>query len=400
MAVQPEVEHPRKAYGWAARDTSGVLSPFLFSRRREIVGEVTEVGSKVEKFKMNTLLSAFPMAYLLMLLAPLLCAGITVYGPLRYFGLDKPGLHSGVVGLGGLGHPVVKFAKALGLKVTVISTSPNKKEEAIQHLGADSFLVSRDQDQMKLHPPMPLIDLLKSHGKLVAVGAPEKPPELLLPTLILDLIEMAVQPEVEHPRKAYGWAARDTSGVLSPFLFSRRKTGEKDVTFKMNTLLSAFPMAYLLMLSAPLLCAGITVYGPLRYFGLDKPGLHSGVVGLGGSGHLVVKFAKALGLKAAICTLDGIIDTVFAVHPLMPLIDLLKSHGKLVAVGAPEKPPELLLPTLILGRKSVAGSYFGGSKETQEMIDFLREHNIRPEIEVIPMDYVNTAMRETSESRC
>ena len=82
--------------------------------------------------------------------APLLCAGITVYGPLRYFGLDKPGLHLGVVGLGGLGHLAVKFAKALGLKVTVISTSPNKKEEAIQHLGADSFVVSRDQDQMKV----------------------------------------------------------------------------------------------------------------------------------------------------------------------------------------------------------------------------------------------------------
>ena len=82
--------------------------------------------------------------------APLLCAGITVYSPLRYFGLDKPGLHVGVVGLGGLGHMAVKFAKALGAKVTVISTSPNKKEEAIQHLGADSFLISRDQDQMQV----------------------------------------------------------------------------------------------------------------------------------------------------------------------------------------------------------------------------------------------------------
>ena len=83
--------------------------------------------------------------------APLLCAGITVYSPLRYFGLDKPGLHVGVVGLGGLGHVAVKFAKALGVKVTVISTSPNKKKEAIEHLGADSFLVSRDQDQMQVN---------------------------------------------------------------------------------------------------------------------------------------------------------------------------------------------------------------------------------------------------------
>jgi cinnamyl-alcohol dehydrogenase len=82
--------------------------------------------------------------------APLLCAGITVYSPLRYFGLDKPGMHVGVVGLGGLGHVAVKFAKAMGVKVTVISTSPNKKQEAVENLGADSFLVSSDQGQMQV----------------------------------------------------------------------------------------------------------------------------------------------------------------------------------------------------------------------------------------------------------
>jgi len=82
--------------------------------------------------------------------APFLGAGITVYGPLRYFGLDKPNMHLGVVGLGGLGHLAVKFAKALDLKVSVIiSTSPNKKKKAIQHLGADSFVVSRDQEKMQ-----------------------------------------------------------------------------------------------------------------------------------------------------------------------------------------------------------------------------------------------------------
>ena len=82
--------------------------------------------------------------------APLLCAGITVYSPLRFYGLDKPGMHVGVVGLGGLGHVAVKFAKAMGVKVTVISTSPNKKKEALEHLGADSFLVSKDQDQVQV----------------------------------------------------------------------------------------------------------------------------------------------------------------------------------------------------------------------------------------------------------
>ncbi|KAL1315697.1 hypothetical protein AAHE18_15G003400 [Arachis hypogaea] len=166
--------------------------------------------------------------------------------------------------------------------------------------------------------------------------------------------------------------------------------------------------------AAPLLCAGITVYSPLRYFGLDKPGLHVGVVGLGGLGHMAVKFAKAFGAKVTQCkhlgadsflisrdqdqmqaakeTLDGIIDTVSAVHSLVPLIGLLKSHGKLVMVGAPEKPLELPIIPLLMGRKLIAGSGIGGLKETQEMIDFAAEHNVKPDIEVIPIDYVNEAM--------
>ncbi|KAK6923863.1 Alcohol dehydrogenase-like, C-terminal [Dillenia turbinata] len=250
----PELEHPVKAVGWAARDSSGVLSPFDFSRRHEIVGVVTEVGSKVKNFKVgdkvgvgcmvgschscdnctNNLENYCPKLILtygntyydgtttyggysnLMIAnesfvirmpdnlpleagAPLLCAGITVYSPLKYYGLDKPGMHVGVVGLGGLGHVAVKFAKAFGAKVTVISTSPNKKDEAIQRLGADSFLVSRDQDQMKaasgtmdgiidtvsaVHPLLPLLGLLGTNGKLVMVGVPEKPLELPMFPLI------------------------------------------------------------------------------------------------------------------------------------------------------------------------------------------------------------------------
>lgn len=82
--------------------------------------------------------------------APLFCAGITVYSPLKYYALDQPGMKLGVVGLGGLGHIAVKFAKAMGLEVTVISTSPNKKEEAIEHLGADAFLLSNDENAMKV----------------------------------------------------------------------------------------------------------------------------------------------------------------------------------------------------------------------------------------------------------
>ena len=82
--------------------------------------------------------------------SPLLCAGITVYNPMKYHGLNEPGKHIGVVGLGGLGHVAVKFAKAFGMRVTVISTSPEKREEAMETLGADAFVVSSDANQMKV----------------------------------------------------------------------------------------------------------------------------------------------------------------------------------------------------------------------------------------------------------
>ncbi|KAB1226117.1 putative mannitol dehydrogenase [Morella rubra] len=342
MEKSPEQEHPKKAFGWAARDPSGVLSPFKFSRRatgdkdvtfrvlycgmchsdlhmvknewgmstyplvpgHEIAGEVTEVGSKVEKVKVGDKVGVgcvvgachscencnndlevycpqmiltysniyhdgtltyggysdtmvaneryiirFPENVPLDASAPLLCAGITVYSPLRYYGLAEPGKHIGVVGLGGLGHVAVKFAKAFGAKVTVISTSASKKDEALQHLGADSFLISRDQEQM----------------------------------------------------------------------------------------------------------------------------------------------------QAAKNTFDGILDTVSAVHPLLPLIDLLKSHGKLVLLGGSEEPLELPVFPLITGRKMVAGSATGGIKEIQEMIEFAAKHNITADIEVISMEYVNTAMERLAK---
>ncbi|GAB2232021.1 hypothetical protein Drorol1_Dr00011042 [Drosera rotundifolia] len=333
----------KKAIGWAAQDKSGVLAPFKFTRRapgeqdvtfkvlycgichsdlhyiknewghsvypaipgHEVAGIVTEVGSKVKNFKVgdkvgvgcmvgschscdncaDNLENYCPKSILtygstyhdgtvtyggysdifvvdehfaikmpdnipLDAAAPLLCAGITVYSPLKFYGLDKPGLHVGVVGLGGLGHVAVKFAKAFGAKVTVISTTPSKKEEAVKNLGADSFLVSRDPEQM----------------------------------------------------------------------------------------------------------------------------------------------------QAAIGTFDGIIDTVSAFHPIVPIIALLKTNGKLVMVGAPDKPLELLTFPLLMGRKLIGGSMIGGIKETQEMIDFAAKHGVTADIEVIPIDYVNTAMERMLKS--
>ena len=84
--------------------------------------------------------------------APLLCAGITVYSPMKYHGLNAPGMHLGVLGLGGLGHVAVKFGKAFGLKVTVISTSPAKEQEARGNLKADDFIISTDDKQMQVPP--------------------------------------------------------------------------------------------------------------------------------------------------------------------------------------------------------------------------------------------------------
>ncbi|KAF8688353.1 hypothetical protein HU200_042315 [Digitaria exilis] len=177
--------------------------------------------------------------------APLLCAGITVFSPMVRFGLNAPGKHLGVVGLGGLGHMAVKFGKAFGMKVTVISTSTGKREEALDRLGADAFLVSRDPEQM----------------------------------------------------------------------------------------------------------------------------------------------------KAAASTMDGIFDTVSAEHPVAPLLELLKPMGQMVILGVPAKPLEVPAFSLVAGGKRMAGSPGGGIGECQAMLDFAGEHGITADVEVVGMDYVNTAIQ-------
>ncbi|KAJ8543980.1 hypothetical protein K7X08_025598 [Anisodus acutangulus] len=103
-------------------------------------------------------------------------------------------------------------------------------------------------------------------------------------------------------------------------------------------------------------------------------------------------------MQAAMGTVDGILDTVSADHPVDPLIGLLKSHGKLIFLGAPEKPVDLPVFPLLMGSKLVAGSGIGGMKETQEMLDFAAKHNITADVEVIPMNYVNTALERLSKA--
>jgi uncharacterized zinc-type alcohol dehydrogenase-like protein len=173
---------------------------------------------------------------------------------------------------------------------------------------------------------------------------------------------------------------------------------------------------------APLLCAGITTYSPLRYWNIGK-GHKMAVVGLGGLGHMAVKFGVAFGaevtvlstsakkaedakklgahhfvvtsdaeqLKAVAGTFDFILDTVSADHDLNVYLGLLKTNGTHVCVGVPTKPAEIAAFSIIGGRKSLAGSMIGGLPETQEMLDFCAEHNIVSDIELIDMKDIHTA---------
>jgi len=173
---------------------------------------------------------------------------------------------------------------------------------------------------------------------------------------------------------------------------------------------------------APLLCAGITTYSPLRHWKVG-PGKKVGVVGLGGLGHMAVKFAHAFGAHVVLFTtspgkvedgkrlgadevviskdakamaahatsFDMILDAVSAEHDLNAYLQLIKVDGAMVLVGAPEKPMAVSSLNLIFGRKSLAGSAIGGVAETQEMLDFCGKHEITSDIEMIPIQKVNEA---------
>ncbi len=173
---------------------------------------------------------------------------------------------------------------------------------------------------------------------------------------------------------------------------------------------------------APLLCAGITTYSPLKRAKVG-PGKKVGIVGIGGLGHMGVKLAKAMGAQVvAFTTSPGkvadakrlgadevvisknademqkhagsfhfILDCVAADHDLNAYLALLVHDGNLTLVGAPEKPLSISAFSLIMGRKTLSGSLIGGIAETQEMLDFCGKHNIVSDVEVIPMQKINEA---------
>jgi alcohol dehydrogenase (NADP+) len=174
--------------------------------------------------------------------------------------------------------------------------------------------------------------------------------------------------------------------------------------------------------TAPLLCAGITTYSPLRHWKVQK-GQKVGIVGLGGLGHMGVKLANAFGAHVALFTtsahktadgkrlgahevvvskdpaqmekhansFDFILDTVSAEHDINAYLNLLKRDGTLVLVGAPEKPLAVAAFSIIPLRRQLSGSMIGGIAETQEMLDFCGEHGITSDIEIIPIQKINEA---------
>ncbi len=178
--------------------------------------------------------------------------------------------------------------------------------------------------------------------------------------------------------------------------------------------------------AAPLLCAGITTYSPLRHFNVG-PGQRVAVVGLGGLGHMAVKLAASMGAEVTVLStsktkeadarrlgaqdfvvsldpknlddlanrFDFILDAVSAPHDLNAYLNLLRRDGVLVLVGVPPKPIPVQAFSLVLKRRRLAGSVIGGIRETQEMLDYCARKNIASDVEVIPIQQVNEAYERT-----
>ncbi|MDT5156178.1 MAG: alcohol dehydrogenase [Acidobacteriota bacterium] len=201
--------------------------------------------------------------------------------------------------------------------------------------------------------------------------------------------------------------------------YSNRIVVDENYTLKVPTTL---PLANV----APLLCAGITTYAPLRRFKVG-PGRRVGVVGLGGLGHMGVKLAASMGAEVTVFStspekerdarglgadkfvvtkdpqqleplagkFDFILDTVSAPHDPNVYINLLRREGAMVLVGAPQKPLEVQAFALITNGRTLAGSMIGGIRETQEMLDYCAEKNITSDVEVIPIQRIEEAYERT-----
>ncbi|GMH08845.1 hypothetical protein Nepgr_010685 [Nepenthes gracilis] len=210
----------------------------------------------------------------------------------------------------------------------------------------------------------------------------------------------------------------DVDGTITKGGFSTFMVVHHEYCFKI-------PDKYPLEFAAPLLCAGLTVYAPMKLHKMDQPGKRLGVIGLGGLGHMTVKFGKAFGLEVTVLSttmskkdealtllgadrfvlssdeqqmnaiaksLDFIIDTASTDHSLDPYLKLLKTTGVIVIVAAPGE-MKFSPINIVLGMNTIAGSAVAGRKMTQEMLDYCAAHDIYPIIETIPMHYVNEAFK-------
>jgi len=219
------------------------------------------------------------------------------------------------------------------------------------------------------------------------------------------------------------YSARDrVSGDITYGGYSKQIVVDEDYVLKISDKL---PLPQV----APLLCAGITTYSPLRHWNVGK-GHKLGVIGLGGLGHMALKWGASFGaevtmlstspdkeadarrlgaskfaltrdpaqLKALEGYFDFLIDTVSAKHDYNSFLNLLATDGVMMCVGAPPTPAEVALFTLIGGRRSLAGSGIGGIPETQEMLDYCAKHDITSDIELIEMSYVNEAYERMLKS--
>ena len=211
------------------------------------------------------------------------------------------------------------------------------------------------------------------------------------------------------------YASRDKYGDLTQGGYSNNIVVEEHFVHSVSTKLDAAGVA-------PLLCAGITTYSPLRHWNVG-PGKKVGVVGLGGLGHMALKFAHSFGahvvqfttseskvkdakrlgadevvisknadaMKKEANSFDFILDTVSAVHDINAYVPLVKRDGVYCQVGLPDRQPVIDMRNLLFKRRALSGSIIGGMAETQEMLDYCAEHNIVSDVEVIPIQQINEA---------
>ncbi|XP_041022143.1 probable cinnamyl alcohol dehydrogenase 1 [Juglans microcarpa x Juglans regia] len=329
--------------GWAARDESGVLSPYKFSRRA--VGE-DDVSIKITHCGV--------------------CYGDVIWTRNRRGDSKYPLVP---------GHEIAGIVKEIGSNVRVFKVG--------DHVGVGTYVNScRDCHFCN--------DALEVYCAKGVVGT---------------------------------FNGIDSDGSIT-------KGGYSNYTVVHERYCYKIPDNYPLASAAPLFCAGITVYAPMMRYKMNQPGKSLGVIGLGGLGHMAVKFGKAFGLNVTVFstsiskreealsllntdkfvissdqqqmealagTFDFIIDAASGDHPFDPYMALLKTAGVLVLVGFPTE-VKVNPASLLLGMKTITGSAIGGSKDTREMINFCAAHKIYPEIEVIPIQYANEALERMIKS--